>query len=798
MFGLVFLFLCCLTQLYAYKVDFDSRAFTIDGKRQLLVAGSVHYPRASSAEWPHILSEAKANGINLIEMYVFWSIHEPTTPGEYYFPSDGSNSDIVEFIRECDRQGLLVNLRFGPYTCAEWNFGGFPVWLKGLDNITFRTMDNQWLQAMSSFIQATVKVVDDAKLFARDSGPIIMAQVENEYGNLESFYGESGEKYVQWAADLADSMALDIPWIMCQQGEGVGTAPPAHIVNTCNGYYCDNWIEQHTKDFPNQPHMFTENWPGWFQVWGQPVPHRPAVDVAFSVARWFAKGGTYMNYYMAFGGTTFGRQVGGPLIITSYDYDVQINEYGMRAEPKFSLTRKLHDVLLDAADVLLAPESLPLPAAVPLDGSSDCESHTYSSNGKCYQFLSNYGVSSSCSFPRNGHKEQVFDVPAWSVSIAVGDSVDGECRHTRVLMNTKSSLQSDETIPATNYQSLNALDIPFTLVDSFGEPTPYQNKNADARTRTIAPAPIEQLNLTRDTTDYLWYSVNMSVPNGVSSGEISFESGAAGGATVFAFVNGVLSGSSLGADGAPVVVKKNTDLYPVRSVAHQFSVKIPSSCDTTTCQLDLLSVNMGIQNYGPFLESVSTGIISNIEWSTGGEQQTLSPVTHTVGLMGEVKNIAKGSTIASNIDTNSVVSQLKEQKVETKVPLQWYSLTFPSPEGDATTPLALQLISDEGAMYKGAVWVNGRMLGRYWGAEARNTDTRQACDTSCVKKQADYVGSYSPERCVSGCGAPSQSFYKLPYDWLNANGENSLVVFEEVGGVPSNIKLGRVVMEQYS
>lgn len=249
-----FIALCLvLSAIHGYEVDFDSRAITINGTRQLLISGSIHYPRASSAEWPHIISEAKANGINIVETYVFWSIHEPTTPGVYYFPDDGSRDDIVEFLSECKRQNMFVNLRFGPYTCAEWNFGGFPAWLKSVPNITLRTMNDQYLEAMESFVSATMKVVDDAKLFAKDGGPIIMAQIENEYGNMEKYYGDDGAKYVEWSANLADSYDVKIPWIMCQQGEGTGSAPPAHIINTCNGYYCDQWIESHEADFPNQP-----------------------------------------------------------------------------------------------------------------------------------------------------------------------------------------------------------------------------------------------------------------------------------------------------------------------------------------------------------------------------------------------------------------------------------------------------------------------------------------------------------------------------------------------------------------
>jgi len=795
-FAVVAVLLVQLASVCALSVEYDSRAFLIDGKRQLFVAGSIHYPRAAASEWPHILAEAKANGINLIQTYVFWSIHEPNEPGVYYFPNDGSRDDLVEFITECDRQGLYVNLRFGPYTCAEWNFGGFPMWLKSLPNITFRTMDDQWLNAMQSFIQATIDVVDAAKLFAKDDGPIIMAQIENEYGNMEDSYGEEGAKYVQWSADIADAFNLQIPWIMCQQGEGVGTAPPAHIINTCNGYYCENWIEKHVADFPSQPHMFTENWPGWFQNWGQPVPHRPAVDVAYSVARWFAVGGTYMNYYMAFGGTSFGRQVGGPLIITSYDYDVQINEFGMRAEPKFSLTARLHEVLMGAADVLLAPESLPLPVAEPLANSSSCETHTYASGGVCYQFLSNLGTKEDCAFPADGSSALV--VPTWSVSILRGEvAASGTCSGVVELLNTKTSVYSPEAaIAPANHQVTMAVDTPFAAVDSIGEPTPFE-ASADARVRVVSEVPLEQLSLTKDTTDYLWYSVNMTVHRGATEGILSFKTGAAGGATVFAYVNGVLSGSTLGPNGEPVLVKKGSEV-PILDLTHRVKVTIPESCRAAgECQLDLLSMNMGVQNYGPFLEAIQTGIVSDIKWKVGVFSGVLSPVTHTVGLVGELNNLSSAST--ANGKRKAALGQVNE-------PLQWYTLTFPTPADDSADssvplPLALDLVGtsvDGHAMTKGAVWVNGYMLGRYWDAAAVNQDVVQVCDETCLTHQMEWVGEYDPLRCVTGCGVPSQSIYKLPYEWLKTDGTaNTLVLFEEVAGDPSNIRLRKVVMEDY-
>ena len=154
------------------NVTFDNRAFILDGQRTLFIGGSIHYPRAHSSEWPNIIRQAKDNGINLIQTYVFWDIHEPKE-GEFYFPSDGSSDDVVAFIKECAAQGLYVNLRFGPYVCAEWNYGGFPMWLRGLEDITYRTMNDKFLAKMSAFVDATLNVVTEAHLLASDGGPIV-------------------------------------------------------------------------------------------------------------------------------------------------------------------------------------------------------------------------------------------------------------------------------------------------------------------------------------------------------------------------------------------------------------------------------------------------------------------------------------------------------------------------------------------------------------------------------------------------------------------------------------------------
>ena len=122
-------------------------------------------------------------------------------------------------------------------------------------------------------------------------------QMENEYGNVQSEFGHDGEKYIYWAADLANSLNTGVPWFMCQQN-GIDT-----VLLTCNGFYCDSWINKHWRYAQNTPAMFTELWTGWFQHWKTPKLVRPSEDLAFSVACWIAKGGTFLTYYMWHGGT---------------------------------------------------------------------------------------------------------------------------------------------------------------------------------------------------------------------------------------------------------------------------------------------------------------------------------------------------------------------------------------------------------------------------------------------------------------------------------------------------------------
>ncbi|KAA3457855.1 beta-galactosidase-like [Gossypium australe] len=422
LFMLWLLFSSWVFSLVSATVSYDSKAIIINGRRRILLSGSIHYPRSTPEMWPDLIAKAKEGGLDVIQTYVFWNGHEPS-PGKYYFED---RYDLVRFVKLVQQAGLYVNLRIGPYVCAEWNFGGFPVWLKYVPGIAFRTDNGPFKAAMQKFTAKIVNMMKAEKLFQTQGGPIIMAQIENEFGPVEWEIGAPGKSYTKWAAQMAVGLRTGVPWIMCKQDDAPD--PVSHIdflvllsfliyiyiyiyifvlsqINTCNGFYCENF----TPNAKYKPKMWTENWTGWFTEFGGAVPTRPAEDIAFSVARFIQNGGSFANYYMYHGGTNFGRTAGGPFIATSYDYDAPIDEYGLTREPKWGHLRDLHKAIKSSEAALVSA----YPTVTSL--GSKQEAHVFKSkSGACAAFLANYDTRYSVKVKfGNGQ----YDLPRWSISI---------------------------------------------------------------------------------------------------------------------------------------------------------------------------------------------------------------------------------------------------------------------------------------------------------------------------------------------------------------------------------------------
>ncbi len=119
------------------------RDFLLDGKPFLIRCGEMHFARIPREYWAHRLRMAHAMGLNTVCAYLFWNLHE-SEPGRFDFSGD---KDVAEFCRLAHAEGLKVILRPGPYSCAEWDFGGFPCWLLKTPDIKLRTRDPVYLQA---------------------------------------------------------------------------------------------------------------------------------------------------------------------------------------------------------------------------------------------------------------------------------------------------------------------------------------------------------------------------------------------------------------------------------------------------------------------------------------------------------------------------------------------------------------------------------------------------------------------------------------------------------------------------
>ncbi|KAK7265368.1 hypothetical protein RJT34_32987 [Clitoria ternatea] len=705
----LYLWVCAVTA----SVTYDHKAILVNGQRRILISGSIHYPRSTPEMWPDLIQKAKDGGLDVIQTYVFWNGHEPS-PGKYYFED---RYDLVKFIKLVQQAGLYVNLRIGPYICAEWNFGGFPVWLKYVPDIAFRTDNEPFKAAMQKFTEKIVSMMKEEKLFQTQGGPIILSQIENEFGPVEWEIGAPGKVYTKWAAQMAVGLDTGVPWIMCKQEDA-----PDPVIDTCNGFYCENFT-------PNQkykPKMWTENWTGWYTEFGGAVPRRPAEDLAFSVARFVQNGGSFVNYYMYHGGTNFDRTSGGPFIATSYDYDAPIDEYGLLNEPKWGHLRDLHKAI-----------KLSEPALVSVDPTvtwpgKNLEVHVFKTSDACAAFLANYDTKSSATVTFGNGK---YDLPPWSISILP------DCK-TAVFNTARLGAQS-------SLMKMSAVNSEFTWQSYNEEPASSSEDDSIS-----AYALWEQINITRDSTDYLWYMTDVNIDSNegfIKNGQSPVLTVMSAGHALHVFINGQLSGTVYG--GLE---------FPKLTFSDSVKLRVGNN------KISLLSIAVGLPNVGVHFETWNAGVLGPVTLkglNEGTRDLSLQKWSYKVGLKGEALNLHTVSGSAS-------VEWVEGSLLAKKQPLTWYKTTFSTPADN--DPLALDMIS----MGKGQVWINGRSIGRHWPGYIAHGNCGDC----------DYAGTYTDKKCGSNCGEPSQRWYHIPRSWLNPSG-NYLVVFEEWGGDPSGISL---------
>ena len=343
----------------AYTFAVEGEHFLLDGKPFVIRSGEMHYQRVPHQYWHDRMKKMRALGLNTLTTYVFWNVHEPR-PGVWDFAGD---HDLGAYLKAAQEEGLFVLLRPGPYVCAEWDLGGLPPWLLANKEMKIRTKDPQFLAAAERYIKKVGEIA--APLQVTKGGPILMVQVENEYGSfgndheytgavLKMLRGAGFDGMLYTADGSEDKMFAGgpLPGILAAINFGASDDPEKEFANFA-------------KFRTGVPRMVGEFWTGWFDHWGE-NHHKTDPAKEAKNLDWLLSRGIGVNLYMVCGGTSFGPMAGANLYeryepdISSYDYDAPIDEAG-RLTPKFYALREVFKKYLPAGETLPeTPEALPM------------------------------------------------------------------------------------------------------------------------------------------------------------------------------------------------------------------------------------------------------------------------------------------------------------------------------------------------------------------------------------------------------------------------------------------------------
>ncbi|CAN6822012.1 unnamed protein product [Brassica oleracea] len=675
-------------------VTYDGRSLIIDGQRKLLFSGSIHYPRSTPEMWPSLIKKTKEGGIEVIDTYVFWNLHEPKL-GQYDF--NGRN-DLVKFIKEIRSQGLYVCLRIGPFIEAEWNYGGLPFWLRDVPGMVYRTDNEPFKFHMKRFTSKIVNLLKSEGLYASQGGPIILSQIENEYGNVEAAFREKGASYVKWAAKMAVGLQTGVPWIMCKQPDA-----PDPVINTCNGMRCGETFPG--PNSPNKPKMWTEDWTSFFQVYGAPPYIRSAEDIAFHAALFVAKNGSYINYYMYHGGTNFGR-TSSSYFITGYYDQAPLDEYGLLRQPKYGHLKELHAAIKSTANPLLHGKQ------------------TILSLGPMQQAYVFEDARSGCvAFLVNNDGRKVIQIQFRNNAYSLRPKSIGILQNCKTLIYETAKVNVPKNMRVTT--PVHTFNVPDKW-EVFRETIPTFS-GTSLRANTL----LEHTKLTKDKTDYLWYTLRFKRDSTCTKPSLFIESS---GHVVHVFVNNALAGSGHG----------SRDIRAVK-------LQVPVSLINGQNNISILSGMVGLPDSGAYMESKSYGL-TKAQISCDGTKTidlSRSQWGYSVGLLGEKVRLHQWRNLKRVKWSNNNAGLIKNH------PLAWYKTMLDAPSGDG--PVGLNMES----MGKGEMWVNGESIGRYW------------------------VSFLTPS------GHSSQSIYHIPRAFLKPSG-NLLVVLEEEGGDPLGISLNTI------
>ncbi len=311
--------------------------FYLDGKPFRIISGSIHYFRIVPEYWRDRLEKLKSIGMNTVETYIPWNMHEPEK-GKFVF--DGL-CDVVKFVKLAEELGLYVILRPSPYICAEWEFGGLPGWLLSGEGMRLRVSDPVFMKHVQEYYQVLLPILEPLQI--TEGGNVILMQIENEYG-----YFGNDRQYMEQMRDLLRAGGIKVPLITSdgptdeslEGGSVEGALPTGNF-----GSHTKERFEILKKHVKGGPLMCAEFWVGWFDHWGNGGHMRGNLNQSAADLDEMLRTG-HVNVYMFIGGTNFGFMNGSNYYdaltpdVTSYDYDAVLTEAGDFTE-KYRVYREI-------------------------------------------------------------------------------------------------------------------------------------------------------------------------------------------------------------------------------------------------------------------------------------------------------------------------------------------------------------------------------------------------------------------------------------------------------------------------
>lgn len=340
-----------------HSFELGTTEFLLDGKPFQIISGEMHPARIPAEYWRHRIQMAKAMGCNTISAYLFWNYHEPEE-GVYDFET--GNHNIAEFFRLVQEEEMWLIVRPGPYVCAEWELGGIPPYLLRIPDIKLRCMDPRYMAAAERYMGKLSEVIKP--FMVTKGGPLLMIQIENEYGSFGN-----DRNYLMRLKEVWAQNGIDVPTFT---GDGpttfmleAGSLPGSAVGLDPGSSPAD--FELAAKMNPGVPVFSSETYPGWLTHWGEEWI-RPDTGKLFREVKFLMDNKKSFNLYVIHGGTNFGYTAGANSggkgyepDVTSYDYDAPINEQG-QPTPKYEALRKLLGSYLPKGKKLP-----PVPAPVP-------------------------------------------------------------------------------------------------------------------------------------------------------------------------------------------------------------------------------------------------------------------------------------------------------------------------------------------------------------------------------------------------------------------------------------------------